>query len=64
MFYSDEEDIRNEDELLDLLSELQVLINDVRENHEHKSHAWDKVIESLMEYYDYLNDLFINAENV
>lgn len=63
MFYSDEEDIRNEDELLDLLTEVQILINEVREKHEHQS-GWDKVIESLMEYYDYLNDLFINAENV
>jgi hypothetical protein len=59
MDYSDEEHLRTEDEILDLLSEIQVLINDIRENHE-----WDEVINALMDYYDYLNALFINAENV
>tara|TARA_R110002153_G_scaffold3628_5_gene17401 strand:- start:2008 stop:2193 length:186 start_codon:yes stop_codon:yes gene_type:complete len=54
-----ESESENEDELLDILSTIQLFINLIEERN-HQNSKWNDVIEALINYYQFLNDMFMN----
>jgi hypothetical protein len=50
----------SEDELLDLLTDVQILVNIINDRYPNQS-KWNAIKESLMNYYDFLNTMFINS---
>lgn len=62
MDYSDEDftDLEIENTILDTLSDLQVLINAIEEEHTNNE-KWKVIQDLLIEYFDFLNDTFLNS---
>jgi len=62
MDYSDDDltELEMENRRLDTLSELQVLINAIEEEHSNNE-KWKVIEELLIEYFDYLNQSFLNS---
>ena len=54
-----ESESENEDELLDILSTIQLFINLIEERN-HQNSKWNDVREALINYYQFLNDMFMN----
>lgn len=54
-----ESESENEDELLDILSTIQLFINLIEERN-HQNSKWNDVREALINYYQFLNDIFMN----
>jgi hypothetical protein len=62
MDYSDDAltDLEIENTILDTLSDLQVLINAIQEEHSNDE-KWKVIQDLLIEYFDFLNDTFLNS---
>ena len=62
MDYSDDAltDLEIENTILDTLSDLQVLINAIEEEHTNNE-KWKVIQDLLIEYFDFLNDTFLNS---
>lgn len=62
MDYSDDDisDLEIENSRLDTLSDLQVLINAIEEEHSNDE-KWKVIQDLLIEYFDFLNDTFLNS---